>query len=102
VALGQRGDVAGPGVELGAVGHHDVQRPGHVVLEVRRLAQLGTRQRLDVLRPAPPGLQGEPADLGAADLEQVQGAVVEAAGLVGRLEALLFRFPGHDGLLPSG
>src|ERR1700745_2626889 len=54
-----------------------------------------------MIRPAPTRLQGEPADLGAADLEQVQGAVVEAAGLVGRGEALLFRFPGHRDLPSS-
>ena len=74
MTLGQRGDVSGPGVELGAIGHHDVQRSGHVVLEMRRLAELGAGQRLDVVRPAPPGLQGETADFGAADLEEVQGA----------------------------
>jgi hypothetical protein len=95
VTLRQRGDIAGPGVELGAVGHHDVQRSGRVVLEVRRLAQVGARDRLDVVRPAPAGLQGEPADFGAADLDEVHGAVGERAGLVGGLEALLLRFAGH-------
>jgi hypothetical protein len=95
VTLRQRGDIAGPGVELGPVGHHDVQRPGHVVLEVRRLAQLGARDRLDVGRPAPAGRQGQPADFGAADLDQVHGAVGEGAGLIGSLEALLLRFAGH-------
>jgi hypothetical protein len=54
-----------------------------------------------MVRPAPARLQGEPADLGAADLQQVQGAVVEAAGLVGRGKALLFRFPAHRDLLSS-
>ena len=78
-----------------------MQRPGHVVLEVGCLAQLGAGQRLDMIRPAPAWLQGEPADLGAADLEQVQGTVVEAAGLVGRGEALLFRFPAHRDLPSS-
>src|SRR5216684_1428491 len=53
VPLGQRGDVSRPGVELHAVGHHDVQRALHVVLEMRRLAQVGAGERLDVLRPAP-------------------------------------------------
>ena len=101
MALGQRGHVAGPGVELGAVGHHHVQRPGHVVLEVGRFAQLGAGQRLAWSRPAPARLQGEPADLGAADLEQVQGAVVEAAGLVWGGKALLFRFPAHRDLPSS-
>ena len=86
--------------EGAAVGHHHMQRPGHVVLEVRRLAQVGARQRLDVVRPAPSGLQREPADLGAADLEQVQGAVVEGTGLVGHREALLFCFPAHGVSFP--
>src|ERR1700745_890253 len=54
-----------------------------------------------MIRPAPTRLQGEPTDLGAADLEQVQGAVIEAAGLVGRGEALLFCFPAHRDLPSS-
>src|SRR5260370_561761 len=95
VALGQRGDVTGPGIELGAVGHDDMQRALHVVLEVRGLAQVGARERLDMVGPAPPRLQGEPPDVGAADSQQVEGAPVEGAGLVGRAEALLLRLRGH-------
>ena len=60
VALGQGGDVAGPRIELRAVGHDHVQHALHVVLEVRRLAQVGARERLDVLGPAPARLQGQP------------------------------------------
>jgi hypothetical protein len=39
----QGGDLAGGGVELVAVGRLDAERAGHVVLEVRGLAQLGSR-----------------------------------------------------------
>jgi hypothetical protein len=96
VALRQRGDIAGLRVELGAIGHHDVQRAAHVVLEVRRFAQLGACQRLHVLRPAPAGLQGKPADLGAADPQQVEGAPLERACLVRCSEPLLFCLVAHD------
>jgi hypothetical protein len=47
--LGQRGDVTRPGVEFRPIAHHDVQRALHVVLEMRRFAQLGSGERLDVL-----------------------------------------------------
>src|SRR6266487_2505941 len=67
VALGKGGDIAGVGVELGAVGHLDVQCAGYVVLKVRRLAPVGAGDRLDVLGPLPAGLQGEPADVAVAD-----------------------------------
>ena len=97
VALGQRGDVAGAGVELGAVSHHDVQRSLHVILEMRCFAQVRARERLDVLRPAPAGLKGKPADFATADPYQVQGTALEGAGLVGRIQAFLLCLSGHDG-----
>src|SRR5580658_842724 len=48
MALWQRGDVAWSGVELRTVGHHDVQGSFQVVLEVRRLAELSSRDWLYV------------------------------------------------------
>ena len=54
----QRRHLPGRRVELLAVGRADAQRAGHVVLEVRRLAQLGAGERLDVDRPAPARLAG--------------------------------------------
>jgi len=54
-----------------------------------------------VLRPPPAGLQGEPAYLSAADLQQIQPAVLELARLVGCGEALLFCRDGH-GMPPPG
>src|ERR1700694_3289376 len=62
VSRGQRGDIAWPRLEFGAVGHADVEHTGGVILEVRGLAQLGAGDRLDVLRPAPARLQREAAD----------------------------------------
>ena len=47
------------------------------------------RDRLDVVRPAPAGLEDEPADLAAADLEDLGAAVGELARLVGLVEALV-------------
>ena len=103
VALGQGGDVAGPRIELRAVGHDHVQHALHVVLEVRRLAQVGARERLDVLGPAPARLQRQPADLGAADPQQVQRAALELASLVGSGEALLLCLSSHGmSPLPDG
>src|SRR5436190_1936967 len=49
VAARQRGDVTGAGYQLGAVVHLDRQAAADVVLEVRRLAALGARDRLDVI-----------------------------------------------------
>src|SRR5690349_20150939 len=89
VAAGQRGDVARPGDELGAVVHADGQPATDVVLEVRRLAARRDGDRLDVVRPTPPGLEHEPSDLAAADPEDLRVAVGEVARLLGRTEALV-------------
>ena len=89
VALGEGGDVTRDRVELAAVGHLDPEGALDVVLEVRRLAEVGARDRLDVVGPAPAGLQREPADLAVADVEQLDQAVLEGAGLVGAAEVLL-------------
>ena len=47
--VGQGGDLAGGGVELGTVAHDHMQGALKVVLEVRCLAQVGAGQGLDVL-----------------------------------------------------
>src|SRR3954471_13593762 len=98
---GEGGDLAGDGVELPAVAAADPQGPGDVVLEVRGLAPPGAGDRSDVLGPAPPRLQGQPADLGAADVDQVHPAVRELAGLAGGGEVLLLVGRFHDLLLGS-
>src|SRR5690348_12734600 len=60
VAPWQRGDVSGLGDDLGAVVHADRQPAAHVVLEMRSFAAVGIRDRLDIVRPAPPRLQHQP------------------------------------------
>jgi hypothetical protein len=67
VAGRQRRHLAGASVELLAGRRADPQHARDVVLEVRRLAPVGAGDRPDVGRPAPAGLEREPADLGAAD-----------------------------------
>jgi hypothetical protein len=53
-----------------------------VVLEVRRLAAVRSGDRLQVIGPAPAGFEDEPADLAAADVEDLGAAVGELAHLV--------------------
>src|ERR671936_1517050 len=89
VAARQRGDLAGAGDELGAVVHTDRELAGDVVLEVRRLAAVRSGDRLDVVGPAPARLEGVPADLAVADLENLGAAVGELACLVGLPESLV-------------
>src|SRR3954454_12805164 len=85
VAARQRGDVARSRDELGAVVHADRNPAAHVVLEVRRVAAVRARDRLDVVRPAPAGLENVSADLAAADVEDLRAAVGEFTDLVGIL-----------------
>src|SRR5262245_1699062 len=91
VAAWQGRDVAGPGDELGAVVHANGEAAAHVVLEVRRFAAGSAGDRLDVGRPAPAGLEDEPADLAAADLENLGAAVRELAGFVWPAKGLMLR-----------
>src|SRR4051812_37114696 len=100
VTARKRGDVAGAGEDLGAVVHQDRKPATHVVLEVGCLATRGPGDRLDVVRPAPAGLEHEAADLAAADSEDLRVPVREIARLVGRLEALVLGFVGSDHGLP--
>src|SRR5919204_4833050 len=94
VTARQRGDLAGAGDELGAVVHADRELAADVVLEVRRLAAVRSGDRLDVVGPAPAGLEGVPADLAVADVEDLGAAAPELARLVGLPESLVL------GLLP--
>src|SRR5580704_6368064 len=91
VARGQRGDVAGARVKLAAVRHLDAQHARRVILEVRRLAELGPRDRLDVYGPPPPGLEGQPPDRATADIDEIHAPLVENPLLVGAAESLVFR-----------
>src|SRR5579859_1258389 len=50
---------------------------------MRGLAQVGAGYRLDVVGPAPAGLQDQAADVAAADVQQLEPAMRELAGLVG-------------------
>src|SRR5919108_1961355 len=92
VAARQRGDLARAGDELGAVVHADRELAAHVVLEVRRLAAVRSGDRLDVVGPAPAGLEGVPADLAVADLEDLGAAVRELARVIGVPESLVLGF----------
>src|SRR5919197_3767175 len=92
VAARQRGDLAGAGDELGAVVHADRELAADVVLEMRGLAAVRSGDRLDVVGPAPAGLEGVPADLAVADLEDLGAAVGELARLVGLPESLVLGF----------
>src|ERR1700733_3601151 len=71
VAGGQRGYLPGRRIERAAIGQLDPQCACHVVLEMRRLAQVGARDRLDVLGPPPPRLEDEPSDVAAPDAQQL-------------------------------
>src|SRR5579872_3455005 len=82
VAGGEGGDLAGDGVELGAVGKTDPKLSGHVVLEVRRFAQVGAGGGLDVLGPAPAWLQHQAPDVAAVDVQYFQDAAGEFAHFV--------------------
>src|ERR671936_849834 len=92
VAARQRGDLAGAGDELGAVVHADRELAADVVLEMRGLAAVRSGDRPDVVGPAPAGLEGVPADLAVADLEDLGTAVRELTRLVGLPESLVLGF----------
>ena len=58
-------------VEFSAIGHGDVENATDLVLEVRRFAEIGASDGLDVLRPAPSGLEGEASDLTPTDGQEI-------------------------------
>src|SRR5207244_4838348 len=77
------GDLSG-----GSVVVLDAQAAGHHLADVFHLARVRADHRLDALGPAPTGLEGEPADLAAADLDHLDGCAFGAANLVGRREVV--------------
>src|SRR5438309_7739840 len=91
VAARQRREVSRAGHELGAVVHADAKPPAHVVLEVRGLAACGLRDGLDVVRPAPAGLEDEAANRRASQGQQLGMPVLELTDLLGLDEALVLR-----------
>src|SRR5512135_889132 len=95
VAGRQQRDVAGAELVFAAVVHPYAQTAGHVVLEVRRLAALGSGDGLDVGRPAPAGLKGGATEGDAAESHQPDLTAGEGAHLVRPVEGLLFH-PWHD------
>lgn len=87
VTRGQSRDLAGMAIELAPIIHADVKDPGHVVLEVRRLATGGMHEGLHRIRPLPAGLEDRSADRLATDTYQFDSAPGEPANLDGVVEA---------------
>ncbi len=80
-----------------------------MVLEVRRLAPLGARQRLHVLGPAPARFEHQAADRPAAQVQDLRPAVREGTDLVRSAEVQVLdrtgrrrcrRLPGTGFLVP--
>src|SRR5205807_30177 len=65
------------------------------ILQVRRLAARGFRDRLDRRRPAPSGLQRPPSEGDTVDGDQLDPAEREVARLV-RLSQAFFLHLGHE------
>src|SRR6185437_17035759 len=89
--------IAGSSDHLGAVIHPDGETTTEVVLEMWRLAAVGTGDRLDVVGPLPARLEGQPADLGAPHRDDLGLAVREVAPLVRAPEALVLGLVLHVG-----
>ena len=66
------------------------QHARHMVLEVRRLADLRPGNQLNSVRPFPSRLQDHPTYYRPADGDQLQSALRELAHLVGLAEILAF------------
>src|SRR5204862_7931353 len=75
VTAGQRCHVPRLGDELTAVVHPYREPSADVVLEVRRLARVGTRDGLDVVGPAPARLEHQPADFGDTYRDELDSTV---------------------------
>src|SRR6476646_7709056 len=83
VSWWQRADLTGSHVDLCTVSHLDVDAPGDVVLLVGCHAQVCAGDRLHVLGPLPPRLQGKASDLSVAgEIHQLQTPVVALADLI--------------------
>jgi hypothetical protein len=89
VAGRDRRDVAGPQLDLGAVVHDHPHPARDDVEEVRELARIGAGDRLDVIAPAPAGLEHRLADLLARHRHEPQLAVrLERSRIVRLVEVL--------------
>src|SRR5205823_4893338 len=64
-----RDGIAGSTLALGAVVHEHLHAARHAVSEVRDLAGVRPSDRLDVVRPAPAGLEGAAPNGVTAELE---------------------------------
>jgi hypothetical protein len=81
--------VTGPQLHLGAVGHPHPLAPGDDIAGVGDLAQLGAGERLDVLRPAPAGLEHRAPDRRVIECDQIDPALLgRGPALVRAVEAL--------------
>src|SRR5207248_2172513 len=79
---------AGLDVDLRAVVVLDVHRAGDQIAKVLGLAAVGLGDGLDALRPLPSRLEREPADLGAADVYDLDAGLVGRADLIRRVHVL--------------
>ena len=80
-------DRLGPDLHRGAVGHLDVETTRDHEPEVVVLAPLGSGERLDMLGPAPAGLDDLPPDGRFAEMDELDPPVVEPAHVVRPPEA---------------
>src|SRR5271166_5330546 len=85
----ERRDITRTGDELAAIVHANRQPPAHVVLEMRRLAAVGLRDGLHVVRPAPSGLEDEAPHLPTTNLDDLRPSIGKLAHLVRALEAAM-------------
>src|SRR5436305_7563889 len=74
--------VTGPGLELSAVVHLDVDATRHHVALVRNLTRVSAGDRLHRLRPPPARLERRPSDHDAADCRDLQLALRELSDVV--------------------
>src|SRR5215213_2397470 len=100
VSWWNREDVTGPDLAVRAILHLDSHAPRQHVAQVRDLAGIGAGDRLHVLRPSPPGLEGALANCLAGNLHDLGLTIaLERSGLVWRVEVLDL-YVGHSRLLP--
>jgi hypothetical protein len=83
----QGSHLAGPGVNLGAVLHHDMHPAGYLILLMRSHTQVGARHRLDMLGPLPTRLHSDSPDLGTAgQIQQLQAPLFTLTDFVRLVE----------------
>jgi hypothetical protein len=73
---------AGSDLALGPVVHDDMEPAGDPGADVPGLAAVGPRDRLDALRPPPPGFQRQAGRLHATQVQHVDPGLVGRPGLV--------------------